>query len=56
MAQLEGLFDRNLTWPAQNDTDFKVNYVPLKDDKMLVMTNETCKRLNAAIEALHSDE
>ena len=23
---------------------------------MLVMTNETCKRLNAAIEALHSDE
>ena len=44
MAQLEGLYDRALTWPAQNDTDFVVNYVPLKEDKIMVMSNETCKR------------
>ena len=55
VAQLEGLYDRALTWPAQNDTDFIVNYVPLKEDKMLVMSNETCKRWSQALQALVTD-
>ena len=55
VAQLEGLYDRNLTWPARNDTDLKVNYVPLKEDKMMVTNNETCKRWSQALSALQKN-
>ena len=48
VAQLEGLYDRSLTWPAKNDTGFVVNHVPLKEDKLMVMSNETCKRWSQA--------
>ena len=44
MAQLEGIYARNVTWPATNITDFEINFVPIKDDKFMVISNETCKR------------
>ena len=52
MAQLEGLYARDVTWPATNITDFEINFVPIKDDKFMVISNETCKRFAQGIKAL----
>ena len=54
-AQLEGIFGKDLTWPPKNATAYHINYVPLKQDGMMMMTNETCPRLTSAFKALKDD-
>ena len=55
-AQLEGIFGKDMTWPPKNHTAYHINYVPLKEDGMMMMSNETCPRLTGAFHALKNDE
>lgn len=55
-AQLEGLFDKDLTWPPKNSTMFHINYSTLKEDGMMSMLPETCQRLTEAGKAIRDDE
>jgi len=54
-SQLDGLFGKDLSWPPKNHTNYHINYVPLKEDGMMMMTNETCLRLSETFKAVKAD-